>query len=287
MEDAWLEEDFERVEQLAREHLANAPNDAHGRAWLGLALFATERADDGQVELARSVELFRASLADEELNEELLSIANRLIEALGEGSTSLAQFVVGTLGIEHSPSLRLLAEDLAGAQGDQLQATALLKRALAVDATDPESHYLAARLFARRGRKPNVISHLKKALDHAAGTLAVRSLARLEPDFDGFRHDDEFNALIDRLPIEPVLRPLYAALDAGDLHAVIELAPTAEENWHNKLDVLYVWREAVELALDSDETEFGPLLERLNTEIEAHEDADEESPHYARFCGDA
>lgn len=300
IEDAWLQQDPEVVEKLARERITATPDDFQAHAWLGLSLYVTNKAG-GQPALKKAFDLIHALEAkttDEEekhlLNWELHGIANRLIDTLAENPTlglPAAQFVVEQLKLEHAPSLRLMSEDTAVRGGDPVKAAALLKRALTVDNTDPESHFLAARLFARLGKKPNVLSHLQKALDNAAGTIAVRTLARYEPDFDGFRKDPEFAALTDLLPTDPLLRPIYAALDGGDFPLVTQLAAAAEKSAKNPLDVLYPWREAVELLLDqdgaADEAKWTALLDRLQADIEKGEAAQQESAVYARFCGDA
>lgn len=300
IEDAWLQQEPEAVEALARQALAESPDDGMMHSWLGLALAISGKTSQGQAELKRAFELIRAQEAEavdaddkHMLAWELHGIANRLIDTLAENPTlgvASAQFVVNELKLDHAPSLRLLSEDVAVREGDPVRAAGFLKRALAVDPQDPESHYLAARLFARMGKKPNVLSHLGKALDNASGTIAVRTLARFEPDFDGFRKDAEFNALIDLFPKDEALRPIYVALDAGDFPAVIELADAALEQAPNRLDVLYPYREAVELLLDQPETEdegLGETLDALQAEIEEREEKNEESAAYARFCGDA
>ncbi len=300
IEDAWLLQEPDQVEKIARERLAKDPDDSASQAWLGLALCITNRLPAGQAALKKAFELIRAKLAtqtDEEekhmLTWELHGIANRLVDTLAENPTlgvASAQFVVDALKFEHAPSLRMLSEDVATREGDPVKAAGFLKRALAVDATDPESHYLAARLMARLGKKPQVLSHLQKALDNAAGTIAVRTLARFEPDFDGFRRDPEFSALIDLFPAEAVLRPLYVALDAGDFAKVVELCGANESKAANKLDVLYPWRESLELLLDEPEAaqeKVNAELERVQGLIDEHEGKDEESPVYQRFCGDA
>lgn len=300
IEDAWLMQEPEEVEKLARERLAADPEDAQSQAWLGLALSITNKVPAGQAALKKAFELIRAELAkatdDEEkhlLTWELHGIANRLVDTLAENPTlgiPAAQFVVDTLKFEHAPSLRMLSEDVGIREGDPVKAAGLLKRALAVDSTDPESHYLAARLMARLGKKPQVLSHLQKALDNAAGTIAVRTLARFEPDFDGFRKDAEFVTLVDLFPADPVLRPIYVALDAGDFATVVQLCGPAVSQAANKLDVLYPWRESLELLLDQAGPEKEQVLkelERVQAEIEGHEEKDEESPVYQRFCGDA
>jgi tetratricopeptide (TPR) repeat protein len=298
IEDAWLGQEPEQVEKLARERLAKDPEDAGSHAWLGLALCITSKTSSGQASLKRAFEIIRGKLAketDEEqkhmLTWELHGIANRLVDTLAENPTlgiPAAQFVVDGLKFEHAPSLRMLSEDVANREGDPVKAAGFLKRALAVDATDPESHYLAARLMARLGKKPQVLSHLQKALDNAAGTIAVRTLARFEPDFDGFRKDPEFSTLIDLFPQDAVLRPIYIALDAGDFARVVELSAPGIEKAANKLDVYYPWREAIELLLDDgDKDKLMKELERVQAEIDKHEEKDEESAVYQRFCGDA
>lgn len=300
IEDAWLMQEPDVVEKIARERLAANPEDSASQAWLGLALSITNKVPAGQAALKKAFDLIRAKLAqqtDEEekhmLTWELHGIANRLVDTLAENPTlglPAAQFVVDVLKFEHAPSLRMLSEDVGIREGDPVKAAGFLKRALAVDATDPESHYLAARLMARLGKKPQVLSHLQKALDNAAGTIAVRTLARFEPDFDGFRKDPEFVTLIDLFPADPVLRPLYVALDAGDFAKVVELCPASEAKAANKLDVLYPWRESLELLLDTTGPEKEQVmkeLERVQAVIDEHEGKDEESPVYQRFCGDA
>jgi tetratricopeptide (TPR) repeat protein len=299
IEDAWLLQEPEQVEKLARERLALDPQDATSLSWLGLAQCIGNKLPAGQATLKQAFELIRARLAgatdDEEkssLTWELHGIANRLVDTLSETPAlglAAAQFVVDTLKFEHAPSLRLLSEDVATREGDAVKAAGLLKRALAVDSTDPESHYLAARIMARLGKKPQVLSHLQKALDNAAGTIAVRTLARFEPDFDGFRKDAEFNALIDLFPTDPLLRPLYVALDAGDFQAVAQLCAANAAQAKNALDVLYPWRESLELLLDQAEDGAAMVkeLDRVQAEIETHEGKDEESAVYQRFCGDA
>ncbi len=300
IEDAWLQQDPEQVEQLARARVEKDGADPQAHAWLGLALCVTAKTSPGQASLSKAFDLVRAKLStatDEDtqhqLTWELHGIANRLVDALAENPTlgqPAATFVLDTLKLEHPPSLRLLAEDVMNAQHDAVKAAGYLKRALAVDATDPESHYLAARVMARLGKKPQVLSHLQKSLDNAAGTIAVRTLARFEPDFDGFRKDGEFTALIDPLPKEEPLRGVYGALDAGEFEKVITLATAAKGQVPNALDLLYPWREALEQQLDqpgADEKTWLPQLEAVQADIERHEEKDEESPVYARFCGDA
>jgi hypothetical protein len=300
IENAWLQQEPELVEQLARERVAQDPADAASHAWLGLALCITAKTAPGQASLKKAFDLLRAKLAvtkdeDEQhqLTWELHGIANRLVDALAENPTlglSAASFVLEQLKLEHPPSLRLLADEAVTRTDDAVKAAGFLKRALAVDSTDPESHYLAARVMARLGKKPQVLSHLTKALDNAAGTIAVRTLARFEPDFDGFRKDAEFLALIDLFPKEEPLRALYAALDAGDFEKVVALATPAKGKVPNALDLLYPWREALEQLLDAegaDEKKWLPQLEAVQAGIDAAEAKDEESPVYARFCGDA
>jgi tetratricopeptide (TPR) repeat protein len=300
IEDAWLQQDPELVEKLARERVAQDATDAHAHGWLGLALCGTGKTALGQAALTRAFELIRAkqsSAKDEDEQHQLTwalhGIANRLIDFLAENPTlgePAASFVLDTLKFEHPPSLRLLAENALSRDEDAVKAATLLKRALAVDATDPESHYLAARVMARLGKKPPMLSHLQKALDNAAGTIAVRTLARYEPDFDGFRKDAEFTSLIDLFPKEEPLRAVYVALDQGELEKVVTLAEAAKGKVPNALDLLYPWREALEQLLDregADEKALLPKLEAVQAEVEAHEEKDEESPVYGRFCGDA
>lgn len=295
IEDAWLDQDFATLERLAQARVAANPNDGSAHAWLGVAWCHAGRRRDGFAEVKRAFDLVRAKASaakDEEEKADLLwelhALGNRLLSVLGDDEGAAiegAHFIVETLAHEHPASLRWLAHDLAGT--DPVKAAALLKRALAVEPTDPESHYLAARVMARMGRKPQVLSELKKAIEHAEGTIAVRALARVEPDFGGFRSDPEFLALIELLPTSEPLRALYVALDAGEFTKVVSLAAAAKPKVANALDVLYPWREALEQLLDQGDTAREAELDALQQEIEAHEDRDEESPVYARFCGDA
>ncbi|HEY1089258.1 MAG TPA: tetratricopeptide repeat protein [Archangium sp.] len=299
IEDAWLMQEPDKVEAFAKERLAKDPNDFQSHAWLGLAMSITNRYQLGLASIKKAFDLIRAKLAttkDEEeqhiLTWELHGIANRLVDTLAENPSlgvQSATWVVDSLKLEHAPSLRLLSEDVGIREGDPGRAAQFLKRALAVDGSDPESHYLAARLMARLGKKPQVLSHLQKAIDNAAGTIAVRTLSRFEPDFDGFRKDPEFAALVDLLPPDPVVRPIYQALDSQEFAKVVELCAAALPKAPNKLDVLYPWREALELLIDKAEAEGAQSkeLERIQGLIETHEGKDEESPVYSRFCGDA
>lgn len=201
-----------------------------------------------------------------------------------------ATFVVDTLGLDHAPSLRVLAEHQAGPGGDAVGASRLLKRALALDAGDPETHYLIARLAARVGQKPTALKHLGKAIELGAALTNARTLARFEPDFDGLREDAAFQALIEVLPADPALRPLYEALEKGEPWEALRLAPAALEKAAQPLDVLYPWREALELSLDSgdgDVARHQQDLATVDSRIAALEDEGAESPVYARFCGDA
>jgi hypothetical protein len=302
IEDAWLSQEPETVEALAKSRLAENADDARARAWLGLACCITERMPQGQAELTRAFDLLRAELAraqDDEAKHaitwEMHAIANRLTDTLSETAAqgvAAATFVIDQLKFEHSPSLRMISEHTAVEGGDAVRAAGFLKRALVVDATDPESHFLAARLFARLGKKPQVLSHLQKALDNAAGTIAVRTLARYEPDFDGLRQDPEFFALVDPFPKDETLRPIYEAIDAGDFSAAVEFARAALPSAANRLDVLLPLREALEQVADRSEGDEVPAeileeLEQLSADIDAAEEAGEESAVYARFCGDA
>lgn len=294
IEEAWFAQNLESVEQLARERLAADANDFQAHAWLGLALYLSKKTAAGQRSLQTAFELINAAAlkADEEEKETLSwerhGLADKLLDSVHELPLQLsaAQFIVDGLKLEHAPSLRLMVEDVAEREGNPVKAMAVLKRALTADATDPESHYLAARLFARLGKRPNMFGHLKRALEHAAGSIAVRTLTRSEPDFDGFREDEEFKTLTDPLPTEPALRRLYAALDAGDLALVATLAAAAEPTAQNPLDVLYPYRDAAEQLLETDEAAWSPTLERVQAEIERCEEADQHSAVYARFCGD-
>lgn len=291
IDDAWFQSDLATVERLARARLGTDENDASAHTWLGLALFRGNTVAAGRASLTKAAELLRAAQAktsDEELKAELgwalQALADRLLEAVEPPLLlAAAQFVVDGLKLEHPPSLRQLVEDVAEREGNPVKAATMLKRALAADPTDAESHYLAARIFARVGRRPNSMGHLKKAVEHAQGALAVRSLARFESDFDGFRDDEEFKALVDVLPRDAELRPLYLALEEGDAATVLVLARSLPES----LDVLHPLRDALELLVEDDAESWAVELERVQALIDAREDAEEASPAYARFRGES
>ncbi len=304
VEDAWLHQRPDEVEELARVRLAENPHDGRSHAWLGLAMTVTGRAPHGRSELRVAFDLLRDELErakDPEwaraIDWEMHAIANRLVDSLTEdpenpsAGVDAARFVSMELGFDHTPSLRLLAEHTAGPDGDPVGATQFLKRALAVDPSDPESHYLAARLMARLGKKPQVLSHLQKAIDFAQGTMNVRMLARFEPDFDGFAEDVDFAALVDPFPSDETLRELYLALDAGDLDTVLELSRDLSETWPKPLDILYPWREALDQLSAQNEEEPDEALadehQRVQEEIESLEEAGGKSEVYARFAGEA
>ena len=184
IDEAWFAQNLETVEQLAQERLAANPNDFQSHAWLGLAWYLSKKTAAGQRSLQQAFELINAAAlkADEEEQETLswerYAVADRLFESVFELPLQLAaaQFIVDGLKLEHAPSLRLMVEDIAEREGNPVKAMAVLKRALTADATDPESHYLAARLFARLGKRPNMLGHLKKALEQ----IGCNSLSKLQ-----------------------------------------------------------------------------------------------------------
>jgi hypothetical protein len=296
IEDAWFEQDGARVLALARARLATNEEDLLARGWVTVGLAATGAFSQASATLKQTVDGLAQQLerADEDRKDELrferAALAGRFLEAAGDVHVvDAAKLLVESLSLEHPPALRVLAAEALAGANDAARAMALVKRALAVDPSDSEALYLGARAAARAGRKPNVMSLLQKALEFADGTIAVRLLARYEPDFDGLRSDAEFTALIDPLPREEPLRRLYQALEAGRLDEVVSLAAAAKAAATNRLDVLYPWREALELLLDRDGSgsRWEAPLEALQAEVDAHEAKDEESVTWARFCGDA
>lgn len=299
IEDAWLNQQPELVETLAREQLVVNPKDFAAQGWLGLSLWVMGKTAAAQRLLSQTFESINAAMAaerDDELKQQLSwephGLANRLIDALETDTTRAlvaARFIVEGLKFDHAPSLRLLSEHLAD-EGDVVKALGLIKRALAADGADAETHYLGARLFARLGKKPLVLRQLRSALEHSGGAIAVRRLARSERDFDGLRDDAEFVTLTDLFPTDPTLRPLYEALDAGAFAKVAKLAPLASRAAKHPLDALYPSREALERLLDDEsdeETTWAAALEQVNADIEAQEEAGALSPAWARYCGDA
>jgi tetratricopeptide (TPR) repeat protein len=241
LEAAWQAGSFDEVARLATLALAAAPGDARALAWLALAE-AAQGAPAASATLVRACAALRAAGPDEA---PLHALATRFLQ-LGHGhGPEAARFVVERLQLEHPASLRALAA-AAVQEGDAAEGVALLRRALAEGPQEPESHYQLARLLARLDKRPNVIRHLRAALAHRGGHLAVRRLARAEPDFDALRADADFQELLDTLPHDALLRPLYAALDRGELERVAALAPGLLAMARNPLDVLLPWREALE-----------------------------------------
>ncbi|MEW5737586.1 MAG: hypothetical protein AB1938_01605 [Myxococcota bacterium] len=300
MEEAWLDGDAEAVEAAARAALERDTADPLARCWLGLAQYLTDQVTAGQATLREGFAALRALHAaapDEDTRDQLTStmqaFASHLIDAAAERPTlapGVAAFILEDLKLEHAPALRVQAEHQAGPGGDVVGATMVLKRALALDANDAETHYLLARLLARLGKRTPALKHLGRAIEHGAGLAAVRELARFEPDFDGLEDDPEFAALVDVLPDDPLLRPLYEALDRGDFAPVLALAASLADRAGQPLDVLYPWRDALELSLDSgagDEAELVKELEKVQARIDELEDQHAVSAAYARFCGDA
>ena len=70
-----------------------------------------------------------------------------------------------------------------------------------------------------------------------------------------------------------------------------ESCRASEGKAKNALDLLYPWRESLELLLDqaaqADHEPVAAELARVQAQIEVHEGKAEESPVYQRFCGDA
>lgn len=281
IEEAWYSGEAQVVMRLATEALQREPAAFQPRAWLGLAQWVEGQLSAAQASLR---DAFRQppTPGDEEAEWERHAVCNRLVEVATEGDQlAVARFIVETLGLEHGTSLRILAE--AEAPSNPVAALAFVRRAIAADPADAEAHYLAAKFFAGLGKRALTMKHLEAALEHGAGVLAVRVLARVDPEFDGLRADAQFSALIDALPAGPT-RPLYAALSVGRLEEVIAIAATLK----GSLDVLYPLREALERLIDTS-AEPGPFEERLaavNDDIDEREDAGEESEAYARYCGE-
>jgi hypothetical protein len=239
---AWEAQDFARVEALASAALAGAPGDARALAWLGLAEAARGR---GLHTLARAAAALVAAPGVAGGADPRAEVAARLLGLHPAGlEPAAARLVVEGLQLEHPVALRALAAEAAG-QGELATGAALLRRALAVEPHEPESHYQLARLLARLEKRPNVIRHLRAALAHGGGHLAVRRLARAEPDFDALRADPDFQELLDTLPHDALLRPLYAALDRGELERAAALAPGLVAMARHPVDVLLPWREAL------------------------------------------
>ena len=297
IEDAWFEQDAGRVVALAEARLASNAADVLARRWLAVGLASSGQVSAGLAALKLALGGFAQRLeavaqADEkdELEWERAALAGRFLEATAEAHVGdAARLIVDTMKLEHPPALRVLAAEALAVANDAPKAMALVKRALAVDPSDSEALYLGARAAARAGRKPNVLSLLQKAVSVSDGTIAVRLLARYEPDFDGLRSDPEFQTLMDPFPSAEPLRTLYQALEAGEHERVLALSKTAKGGAPNVLDVLYPWREALEVLLDRDGSgsSWEAPLEALQAEIDAHEAKDETSPAWARFCGDA
>lgn len=282
IEEAWHAGEVQVVLRLATEALRQSPTAFEPKAWVGLTHWLEGQVPAAQAALREAFDRVRER-HDEETDWERHAFCNRLIELAAEGDqVVVARFIVEQLAVEHGTSLRLLAE--GAASSNPVAALALVRRAIAADPADAEAHYLAAKFFAGLGKRPLTIKHLEAALEHGAGVLAVRILARVDGEFDGLRADERFNALIDPLPQGP-LRPLYAALAVGRLNEVVALATTLDRS----LDVLYPLREALERLIDTNAapSPFDEMLASVNEEIDEREERDEESDAYSRYCGES
>ncbi|PZR04528.1 MAG: hypothetical protein DI536_34155 [Archangium gephyra] len=282
IEEAWHAGEVQVVLRLATEALRQNPTAFEPKAWVGLTHWLEGQVPAAQAALREAFDRVRER-HDEETDWERHAFCNRLIELAAEGDqVVVARFIVEQLAVEHGTSLRLLAE--GAASSNPVAALALVRRAIAADPADAEAHYLAAKFFAGLGKRPLTIKHLEAALEHGAGVLAVRILARVDGEFDGLRADERFNALIDPLPQGP-LRPLYAALAVGRLNEVVALATTLDRS----LDVLYPLREALERLIDTNAapSPFDEMLASVNEEIDEREERDEESDAYSRYCGES
>lgn len=299
IEAAWFERDLRLVEASAQEVLATDASDARALGWLGLVQYLGDKAATAQTTLRRAFAGLRdeeAAAADEDARHiarwAMHTFANHLIDALAVNPTlgaPAARFVVEGLGFDHAPSLRVLAEEKAGPGGDAVGASRLLKRALALDATDAESHYLVARLAARVGRAAVALKHLQKAIEYGGQLTQADTLARYEPDFDGLRGDAAFIALIDTLPADATLRPLYEALERGEPWDVLALAPAVVDATPQPLDALYPWREALELSRASggpDVAQVEADLAAVEARIGALEAQGQSSAVYRRYLGE-
>ncbi|MDX2009530.1 MAG: hypothetical protein SFW67_05040 [Myxococcaceae bacterium] len=229
LEDAWFEQDAAQVVKLAEARLATNAEDVLARGWLavGLAASGSFAPALAALKIALSgVAQQLATLADPEQKDELewerAALAGRFLEAVAEPHLAgAARAIVETSGLDHPPALRVLAAEALAVANDAPKAMALVKRALAVDPSDSEALYLGARAAARAGRRPNVLGLLQKAIAASDGTIAVRLLARYEPDFDGLRADAEFQTVMDPLPSAEPLRALYRALVSGVNYRVV------------------------------------------------------------------
>lgn len=279
IEEAWHAGEVQLVVRLATEALQQDPTAFEPRAWVGLTRWLEGQLPSAQAALRDAFAQVRER-HDEETDWERHAVCNRLIEVAAEAEqVAVARFIVEQLGVEHGTSLRLLAE--ATAPSNPVAALALVRRAIAADPADAEAHYLAAKFFAGLGKRPLTIKHLEAALEHGAGVLAVRILARVDSEFDGLRSDERFNALIDPLPLGP-LRPLYAALAVGRLNEVLAMAATLERS----LDVLYPLREALERRIDTGASDLDETLAAVNDEIDEREAGGDASEAYSRYCGE-
>lgn len=278
IEEAWYAGETEAVRRAAEAELQVDPTAFAPKTWLGLA-----SCHEGEVAAGhRSLRDAFASVRDARDDEtEWLRHAtcNRLVELVPEAEQlQVARFIVDELKVEHGTSLRLLAEHAAAS--NPIEALALARRAITADPADAEAHYLAAKFFAGLGKRALTLKHLELALEHGSGVLAVRSLARVDKEFDGLRSDAAFTSLVDPLPAPP-LRALYASLDAGQMNEVVRLAATQPVS----LDVLYPLREALERLIDAGE-DHEERLAAVNADIDEREDAGEQSDAFSKYCGE-
>ncbi len=88
------------------------------------------------------------------------------------------------------------------------------------------------------------------------------------------------------LPQEEVLRPLYAALDRGELERAVGLAPGLLAIARNPLDVLLPWQEALErLAAGPGGEAYAAALEEVAHRLAPYQARGELSQVYLAFQG--
>ncbi len=235
VDEAYFRRDFERVRSLAA-----SIDGPVGEVWAG---FARWMQGDAAAE-ASLVSAF-SRIESESLRRELASVLLESTFSFG-GNRLTAARLVDRLGVTLPIALRVLADELERTSGNPVEAFRLLVRAKQADPSDPETDFALARLHARGGRAPKVVSSLEDACRNATLGQDYRALARRHPDFKGLETDPAFVALVETRPTDPTLASLARKLDDRAFSEVADAAAAQLSGSVDPLFVLEAWREAVD-----------------------------------------
>lgn len=181
---------------------------------------------------------------------------NEAEQLVREGQTSRALTLADSV-LEHSPPLqiwhRCRAHKLRSLamwhDGRRDEAVVEMRRAVDLQPTYATGHYNLAAFAAHRGDKAELLARLAQAITHGAKQYVMdyRPIIRDDPDFDGFRSDPDFQALVDTLPKDPTLRSVYQHLQDDEPYEAWKRGAEVLEQAADRLAVL----QAMEAALES------------------------------------